>query len=362
MSINYNIDIGALDIILKERYNEKIVNLIKNFLLEFIDKDINFLDEEDEGIKEKNTKYLISLIEENGAVVGVKVNYIPIKVLPELDYYNGSKDYKAYCRRVLFDEKGEFKLENCDINFEIFAPSLFNQQLFYGIEITRQIYDSSGVMVSKNFGIIKQVLKKLDFSNFVLISEQPYSINNFSKGIKNDAVISPIVSYSGGKNNLIENELDLKKSIIEINYDELFEEGFDVFKFSLEEGFDNEKVMLLVDCVRISHDVAFIKILKALYRIPSKFEAYFKLSDAYFIRLPDISFCEVLNHKEYVLDYIVDLKCLDECGLELEEAVKLGFVDEEQKNFLLRLCQINSRDNISSETYSYGKARSYGRT
>ena len=59
MSINYNIDIGALDIILKERYNEKIVNLIKNFLLEFIDKDINFLDEEDEGIKEKNTKYLI---------------------------------------------------------------------------------------------------------------------------------------------------------------------------------------------------------------------------------------------------------------------------------------------------------------
>lgn len=357
--MNYNIDISNLDNILKMRYNDKMVSIIKDFLLEFVDIDINAFDEGEETLNKK-TNYFINSIVENGVVVGIKIIYIPTRVLPEIDCYSSTKIYKACCRRILFGDDGEFRLESSDIIFDIFASEELNQQMQYSIEIYRKKYDHSGVMISNNYGVIKQQLKKFDFSDFILISEHPYQKVAFSKEDKKEIRGVPIASYTVAKDRLIEKKLDLENSIIEINYDELFNEGFRILENNFE-SFLNKRVILFVECVRVSHDVAFIKILKGIYTVPTKFESYFNLSNQYLIKLPDISFPRHLDHGEYELDYGVLPKPLEHCNLELEEAIELGLIDRIQKDFLIRLCKINSRDCLSSNYFEYGAINRFGK-
>ena len=136
--MHYNVDISTLDTILRMRYNDKQVNLIKGFLLEFIDKDINVGDDEKNEFNDK-TNYSIDLIIESGVVIGIKIIYTPTRVLPEENYYSSSEDYKACCRRVLFNDDRGFVLESCDVDFDIFTSAKFNHQLQYSIEIDRQV-------------------------------------------------------------------------------------------------------------------------------------------------------------------------------------------------------------------------------
>lgn len=354
--MNYNINISNLDNVLKMRYNDKIICVIKDFLLEFVDKDINALDGEEDKLNKK-TSHSIELIIENGIVVGIKIIYIPISILPEENYYDSSDDYKACCRKVLFDDRGGFLLESCNIDFDIFTSEKFNHQLQYSIEINRYCYNSLGIMISKNYGVKRKQLKKITLSNLILMSEAP-SIS-YAEYLQEQVV--GISSYRNFEGNLVENILNLENYFININYVELFDEGFKILEHNLED-FSDPKVILLVECVRVSHDVAFIKILKGIYTVPSKFEAYFNLANDFMIKLPDISFPRHLDHGEYELDYTIEPKSLDKCVLELERAVELGSIDEKQKDFLIRLCQTNSRDNLNSVYFEYGTIKRFGKS
>ena len=355
MSKNYNIDIVTLDNILKIRYNDKIVKVIKDFLLEFIDVDINSFDKEDIYLNNK-TRYFIDLIIENGVVVGVKVFYIPISVLPQEDYYDSSEDYKACCRRVLFDDNGGFKLEFCNVDFDIFTSERFNHQLQYSLEFNRMCYDHSGVMTSRNYGVKRKQLKKIDLSDLILMSEA--SPMSYLEYLKNKT--TSISSYTDSNGTIVENILKLENYFININYDELFDEGFKILEHNLED-FSDPKVILLVECVRVSHDVAFIKVLKGIYTIPSKFEAYFNLPNDCIINLPDISFCKELNHGEYKLDYMVVPKALDQCIYDMNKLVESGDIDEVQKYFLIKLCLENSRKSINSNDFEYRTIKRFGK-
>ena len=354
MSINCNII--TLNTILKMRYNDRIVFKIKDFLLEFIDKDINVFDEDEIKLNNK-TEYSIELIIESGIVVGIKIVYIPISVLPEKDYYSSSEDYKACCRKVLFDDKGGFLLESCNVDFDIFTSEKFNHQIQYGIEINKYCYDLSGVMKSKSYGVKRKQLKKIDLSDLILMYEaSPISYVEYLK--HQVAGISSYIDYEG---NLVENILNLENYFININYDELFNEGFKILEHSLED-FSDPKVILLVECVRVSHDVAFIKILKGIYTVPSKFEAYFNLPNDSFIDLPDISFPRHLDHGQYELDYMVVPKSFKQCISELNKLVESGDIDKEQKDFLIGLCQNNSRDSISYTCFEYGMIKRFSKS
>ena len=355
MSLNYNIDIATLDNVLKMRYNDNIISLIKDFLLDFVDKGINAFDEEVDELN-KETRRSIELIIENGIVVGIKIIYIPISILPEENYYDSTDDYKACCRKVLFDDGGGFLLESCNIDFDIFTSEKFNHQLQYSIEINSYCYNSLGIMISKNYGVKRKQLKKIALSNLILLSKTP-SIS-YAEYLQNQtAGISSYIDYKG---NLVENILNLENYFININYDELFDEGFKILEHNLED-FSDPKVILLVECVRVSHDVAFIKILKGIYTVPSKFEAYFNLSNSHIIDLPDISFCGELNHGEYELDYMVVPKTLEQCNYDLENLVKSGDLNEVQKEFFIKLCKKNSRDSLSSEYFEYGPIKRFGK-
>ena len=80
MSVKEDINVIELETILRDRYNDKIVDIIRKFLLEYIDTDINSFYDVDE-VREKNTKYWISLIIEDDKVAGIEVCYVPISVL-----------------------------------------------------------------------------------------------------------------------------------------------------------------------------------------------------------------------------------------------------------------------------------------
>lgn len=320
MSAKEDINVIELETILKDRYNDKIVDIIRKFLLEYIDTDINSFYDVDE-VREKNTKYWISLIIEDDKVAGIEVCYVPISVLLESDCYFSSEDYNACSRRVLFDDNIGFILESCNINFDIFTPAKDIHRIKYRIETNQQSYDSSGVMMAKRYGVKRGHFKKIDSSDLIL---------------------------------------KLEYYLININYDELFDEGFKIVHDNLE-FFSDPRIILLVECVRISLDVAFINVLKGIYTVSSKFDTYFKLPNECIINLPDISFCKELDHEEYNLDYNVDSKTIDECINDLTKAVELGEIDEVQKDFLFRLCQINSRDSIHSVGYGYRKIKRLSR-
>lgn len=353
--MKYNIDISNLDNVLKMRYNDKIICVIKDFLLEFVDKDINALDGEEDKLNKK-TSHSMELIIENGIVVGIKIIYIPISILPEENYYDSSEDYKACCRKVLFDDRGGFLLESCNIDFDIFASEKFNHQLQYSIEINSYCYNSLGIMISKNYGAKRKQLKKIALSNLILMSEAP-SIS-YAEYLQNQT--AGISSYIDHKGDLVENILNLENYFININYAELFDEGFKILEHNLDD-FSDPKVILLVECVRVSHDVAFIKILKGIYTVPSKFEAYFNLSNDFIINLPDILFSRHLDHGQYELDYRVAPKSLEQCNYDLEKLVKSGDLNDVQKEFLIKLCQKNSRDSLSSSYFEYGPIRRFGK-
>ena len=351
--MSVNIDITTLNTILKKRYTDKNMSVIKNFLLEFVDDDINYVYEDVESFNNK-TKYDISLIIENGVVVGIKIVYIPTQVLPDEDYYESINEYKACCRRVFFEDNGGFKTESCNIDFDICGLEKFNQQLQYRIEITQQCYDSSGIMISKRYGVKRQQLKRIKLSDLILISDT--SSLNYDRYLQNQA--AGISSYVGNKGDLVEYVLNLENCIININYDELFNEGFEILKYNLED-FSGVRVILLVECIRYSYDVAFIKILKGIYSVPSKFEAYLNLPDDFVIDLPDISFPKHLDHGQYDLNYLVIPKTLEEYVCDLERLVESGVIDKVQKDFFVRLCQVNSRDSLYSENYEYGTIRRF---
>lgn len=354
MYTDYNIDIFTLDTILKKRYDDKIIDVIKDFLLRFIEIDINA--SYDDVNSEIKTRYSISLIVEKGIITGIKIIYIPTNVLPEKNYYASTEDYKACCRRVLFDYKDGFKLESCNIDFDIFTSEKFNHQLQYSIEINRYCYDSSGVMISKNYGVKRKQLKKIDLSNLILISASP--VISYAEYLEKQT--AGISSYIDSKGHLVENILSFDNYFININYDELFDEGFRIIEHNLDD-FSDRRVILLAECVRVSHDVAFIKILKGIYTVPSKFDAYFKLGKDNIVNLPDISFTKHLDHGQYELDYVVIPKTIKQCIDELDRAIECGDIDERQKLFLIKLCQDNLRDSLYSDTVEYGTIKRFGK-
>lgn len=364
-----NVNLVELNDFLNERYNGRKIEIICDFLFEYVGKDLNILSE----TAEFNTSFFISSIIENDEILGFEVAYVPKKVLPEKITNDYPVDYKTCCRRIIFGTDEGFSLESCEVDFFISVSDKIDdeygtdQKLNYGIGVNRWSYDFSGVMVSSFYGVKKSTFKKIGLESIMTVydsssrkkynsEEETFNSNKTvsfisSEKNKKEPLGVKIRSYSDSSGYLKESALG--DYVIDYDYYKLFAEGFDMLEKGLTD-FSDRRVILLVECNRLSHDVASIEILKGIYTVPTRFSAYFNLSGDYAIDLPDITFPLHVDHSAYDQHFVVYPKPIEVCKQEIDMLVEREIIDEIQGNVLLDLCNNNCRDLLMSYGFSYG--------
>lgn len=371
-----NVSLVDLVDILKARYNESQIKLIQDFLMCYLGRDINVL-EDGEFF---NTLSRMSIISEDGKILGLEVTYVPNRVLPEKITNDYPVDYKTCCRRIIFDNDVGFNLESCDVDFDISVSDKIddeyktNQKLNYGISVNRWSYDFSGVMVSSFYGVKRRTFKKIGLESLMTVYDfEARKKDNTEKATfysnktvsfiprektKKEVPGVKIQSYENSSGRL--KEWVMGDYIIDYDYYKLFDEGFEMLEKGLTD-FSDCRVILLVECNRLSHDVASIEILKGIYTVPTRFFAYFNLSGEYAIDLPDITFPLHVDHSAYDQHFVVYPKPIEFCKQEIDMMVARKNIDEIQGNVLLNLCNDNCRDLLMSYGFSYGTIKRFSK-
>lgn len=298
-----------LEIYCKEK-GEPLSNKIEKFLLEVRCVD-NFLNL-------GRSVFDSYLIEDSGKIIGFETFVRPFEVKVSSD--SDDDYYYIEKRRITIDSNGHFVFTRLFSNFYVYDIGRIN----YDLSVERIVYSECEIMIGRSFGKRRRSILSLF-----------------------DETMSVGTIYDNSKTN-----------VLDIDYNKIFDSELLTLVSGKDDNIvlsndDNESVVMIVRCERKSHDVAYIRIYKHDSNLPSFYEVYFSLDGNFIVDLPEVMFPLDNNHGDYELDCMIRPKSMEECGCELNEALRSGKINKLQFDYLIKLVCDNNRSSLECSESKY---------